>query len=325
MALPFVNQRRQRWDRLEQLLTRIERQGLKTLSTRELMEFSVIYRQTATDLARAKSERMNQTVVNYLNQLVSRAYNHIYVSETTSWRQFKRLLTHDFPALVRQHCDLIAVAFGLLTIGWLAGFAGYLLGPEIISQWMPPGFSTEILNRYQSNQWFNDPLVNRPYLAARIIYNNLWVAVKAFAGGMLCGVYTGLILGLNGFMLGVTSALFWQNGYFFDFWAMILPHGILELSAFCLAGAGGLLLARSLLFPGEYRRADALKSHGGAAAQLFAGTAVLLVIAGLIEGFLSTINVTAIAAWIRLAFAGATAFLLLGYFRLGAPGQKQLK
>lgn len=83
------------------------------------------------------------------------------------------------------------------------------------------------------------------------------------------------------------SALVGQNNLAYPFWAFVFPHGALELPAIFLSGGAGLLIARGLLFPGKYQRAAALRYYGFQAIQLLFGIVPMLIVAGMIEGFLS--------------------------------------
>ena len=117
--------------------------------------------------------------------------------------------------------------------------------------------------------------------------NNISVAFFALAGGMTAGVMTLWIMVINGLLLGSVAALVTQNNLAYPFWAFVFPHGSLELPAIFLAGAAGLLLARGILFPGPYRRSYAVRHYSALGVQLIFGIVPLLVVAGVIEGFLS--------------------------------------
>lgn len=316
MNLPFVKERRERWNRLNELLEKIGRNKLNALTKNELIEFSVLYRQVSSDLAIAKSQALPQDIIDFLNDLTGRAYNQMYRPKQTKFDQITNLITYEFPSMIRQNWRIILFSVGLMFLGWLLGFLGYLAGPDAATQFLPHKLGQELIKRYESNTWFNDPLTARPYISARIMLNNIQVAINAFGGGMLLGTLTLYVLFFNGYLLGVLSALFLKKGYFLSFWAMILPHGVIELTAIVLAAAAGFLLAYTILFPGKYSRSDALKIYGQTAVKLISGTIFLLVIAGLIEGFLSTIGTQIISEEIRLIFAAFTGVLLILYLSM---------
>jgi uncharacterized membrane protein SpoIIM required for sporulation len=126
-----------------------------------------------------------------------------------------------------------------------------------------------------------------PVASSSIMINNIKVSFAAIAGGMTAGLGTTYIMLVNGLVIGTVGTLVGQNNLAISFWAFVFPHGALELPAIFLAGGAGFLLARAILFPGKYRRADALKFYGMQAANLVFGIVPMLIIAGMIEGFVS--------------------------------------
>jgi uncharacterized membrane protein SpoIIM required for sporulation len=119
-------------------------------------------------------------------------------------------------------------------------------------------------------------------------------------------------------MVGGLGALFAHAGYGLDFWATISPHGVIELTAIQVAGGAGLLIATGIVAPGRLRRGDALARYGRRAGTLVAGTAGMLVVAGLIEGFISPQRLD---APIRIAIGAVTGVALAAY--LGLAGSEQ--
>lgn len=314
MITNFVKNRQARWERLDKLLTKIEKNHLTSFTKFELIELSVLYRQSASDLAIAKTQGLPHEVIGFLTNLVTRGYHQIYRSEQTTWHRIFMMIVRDFPRTVRQERRIILLTVAVFIFGWLLGFVGYFSGPEIITGFLPKGLTQTIYSRYEQHTWFNVSFTSQPFSAAFIMQNNIRIAVMAFAGGMAFGVYTVYITLYNGFMLGALAAVFALKKHFLSFWAMILPHGVIELTAICLASAAGFSLARAILFPGEYRRSDSVKLQGSKSLQLIIGTIVLLIVAGLIEGFLSMISTRVIPEIARLGFALLTAILLIWYF-----------
>jgi len=128
--------------------------------------------------------------------------------------------------------------------------------------------------------------------------------------GVTMGIGTVIALVANGLMLGGLSGAATNYHVSLNYWAVILPHGIIELSAISLAGGAGFILAQAIYAPGNLPRRDALKIAGGEAAQLLAGVAAMLVVAGFIEGFITP---TPIPPLLKISFGILTAILLLFY------------
>src|SRR5690554_351865 len=314
MTRSFVETRRERWQRLYDLLRKAEKTKLTSFTSQELIEFSVLYRQAATDLAAAETHNLPEDVRSFLNDLTGRAYHHLYRNKRVSLRKVKGFLVYDLPRLIRENKIIFLFSFGLLLTGMVMGFLARLWRPDLLESLFPAGFLQSFIERYREDSWFTTPWSFRPFLSSLLLTNNLQVLIMTFAGGMLFGVLTVYTLVLNGLLIGALAGEFFRAGLFLSFWAMILPHGVIELTAFSLSGAAGLCLARALLFPGDYRRRDVLRLYGKTAVKLVTGAFFLVVIAGLIEGFLSTISTQVIPEWGRLLFAAVTALLLLFYF-----------
>src|SRR5262249_49843384 len=134
---------------------------------------------------------------------------------------------------------------------------------------------------YRGNFTFD--VSSSPLVAVLIIGNNVRAAITAFALGALACVPGVLLLLYNGRMLGTLAGLVTLHGYLGDFAALILTHGVLELTAICIAGGAGFILGWALISPGQFTRREALRRAAGDAFGLLGGAAVLLVIAGHIE------------------------------------------
>ena len=130
---------------------------------------------------------------------------------------------------------------------------------------------------------------------------------------LTAGIGTAWALVTNGMMVGGLAGVATNAKVDLLFWAVILPHGVLELTAICIAGGAGLGLARAIWTPGALPRGDALKLAGAEAAKLMIGVAFLLVIAGLIEGFLTPLP---LPPSIKLTFAALSGVALIAYLSL---------
>jgi uncharacterized membrane protein SpoIIM required for sporulation len=190
-----------------------------------------------------------------------------------------------FPAVVQQTRGYLALATGLFLFAGLVSWWLAWHDPTLISLVVPDAIVEKV--RDQGELWTGSIVGIEPFASSQIMTNNIKVSFAAVAGGMTGGLLTAYSMLFNGLLIGTIGTLVGQNNLAFPFWAFVLPHGSLELPAICLAGAGGFLLARALLFPGQYRRKDALKLYGNQAIQLVFGIVPMLVIAGIIEGFFS--------------------------------------
>ena len=123
--------------------------------------------------------------------------------------------------------------------------------------------------------------------AAEVTFNNIQVSITAFALGILACVGTAAILVFNGANVGVAGGLFAAVGEPGKFWGLILPHGLLEITAVIVAGGAGLRLGWALIDPGDRTRGRALTEEGRRSVIVILGLVFAFVTAGLIEGFVT--------------------------------------
>src|SRR5204863_9498045 len=163
--------------------------------------------------------------------------------------------------------------------------------PSVAPTFIPTGMldraEAGVERAKRGDGYIEDPQVFRPVMASSIIANNVQVTIAAFAFGVTAGIGTLLLLLFNGVSLGGVFGLYASKGILSLLLAFVAPHGVLELSAICIAGGGGLLLAAGMLMPGDRTRREALVENGRRAIKLIGGSTVLLVIAGTIEGLVS--------------------------------------
>lgn len=149
--------------------------------------------------------------------------------------------------------------------------------------------------------------------ASSIMTNNILVSIKAFVYGITLGVGTIYILFFNGALLGALTALVYLYSDPVKYWSLILPHGVIELTAIFIAGAAGLMIGRSLLIPKEHSRLHSLVKGSKSALSMIWGIILMLIVAGIIEGFFTPSKVSEIG---KLIFAATTGILLIAYLAI---------
>ncbi len=274
------------WQQLEQLLQQIEKKGLKSLPAESIRQLASLYRSVSADLARAQTRQLGQTLIQKLQTLTVRAYTQIYQGKQHQTigaiTQFYR---SEFPAAVRRAGWAIALATTMFCIGALVGWWYSWADPSFMTLLLPKELIAQVRDRHEL--WMGSILGWEPLTSAGLMINNLSVAFRAIAGGMTAGLFTIYVMFLNGVLIGCAGTLVSQHNLAIPFWAFVFPHGSLELPAIFLAGGAGILIGQALLFPGRHRRVDALKQQGLQAAKLVGGIIPMLVIAGVIEAFIS--------------------------------------
>jgi uncharacterized membrane protein SpoIIM required for sporulation len=282
----WISRRQASWKELDKVLKRAEQKGVKSLDADEIRQMASLYRSVSADLARAKTTGASELITHDLQTLTARGYSQIYQgARRREWRSVWEFFRWGFPAAVQRSRGYIALATGLFAIAGLIAWWLAWRDPAFLEVVAPPHLLETV--RERGELWMGSIVGIEPYASSSIMVNNIQVSFAALAGGIFAGLGTVYIMLFNGILIGAIAALVAQNNLAFPFWAFVFPHGSLELPAIFLAGGAGLLLARALLFPGRYRRDDALKVYGLQAAQLVFGIVPMLVIAGIIEGFFS--------------------------------------
>ena len=313
----WIARRQAQWQELDTLLQRAQQRGIKSLNAQEIGTLASLYRSVAADLARANTNQIGQTIVQELQALTTRGYSLIYRgSRRQELRGAIDFYLWGLPQILRETWIYTAIAFALFLAGGLIGWWFAWQDASFMSLIVPQELIEKVRDR--GELWMGSILGVEPFAASSIAINNLSVAFRMVGGGIIFGLWTIYALFYNGLLIGAIATLVGQNGLAYPFWAFVFPHGALELPAIFIAGGAGLLIARGLLFPGRYRRRDALRIYGLQAAQLVLGIVPMLLLAGAIEGFFSPQDV--ISSPVKY-LAGTGLFILLILYTLRAESK----
>lgn len=321
-AARLVAEGRERWSEFERLVDDARSRGLARLDAASVSRFAELYRQTSADLARGRTYGMSAFRLARLERLTGAAHNLLYRRERSADTGLWRWLSVGFPALVRRRWQPIGVAALLLFLPAIGLFAGVRADPALAREVVPVEMmarAEEGAVRQAGGQGYVEvPETSMPILASSIIANNVQVTLTAFAGAILAGLGTVVILVTNGLFLGAVAGLFANHGLNLYFWSFVLPHGVTEMTAIVIGAGGGLWMASAVWVPGRKRRIDALVERGREGVSLLAGAVLLLLIAGVIEGFISPAR---IPPAVKLSFAAGITLVLAAY--LGGAGRSE--
>lgn len=314
----YIAERRPEWEELEGLLSQVERTGLKSLGIAGARRFGKLYRSVSSDLIRTRTELVDASVTDYLNDLVARSYAQIHAGTGQRGKRLLSFFALEFPRLFRLEWKAIALSAALFFAGGGVGAVAVAVDADALGVMIPE----------QHQAWTPEERIEQDaergehggHQAAQfssfLFTHNIQVSFLVFAMGLTFGIGTCSLLFYNGVPIGALAMQYHQAGEDLFFWAWILPHGIPELTSIFVAGGAGLLLARGLILPGRRRRRDALVAEAKQAARLVVGVMPVLVVAGLIEGTISQMHEPTIPYWLKLVFAllvgtGLYAWLLL--------------
>lgn len=273
----FVRRREPFWRELQLL---VNRAGAKPhrLDPDTIRRLAELYRATAADLAIARREFPDDVVVERLNKLVTDARLTVY-QRRRDRHAFVDFMTTGYWRRIRERPGLLLLSAALLFGTWALCMQWAISDPASAARFLPEARGWTAPNIQGA--------ANRSAVATFIITNNIRVVFTALAGGILAGIGTAAALIFNGASLGATSGFTIVDGNSRQLFEWIPAHGFLELSCIVVAGAAGLRIGGAMLAPGARRRGVALVEEGRAAVEMVIGTALCLVVAGLIEGFVS--------------------------------------
>jgi uncharacterized membrane protein SpoIIM required for sporulation len=306
----FVKQHREEWKQLEQLITSLHKKR-HSMTGVEIDQFHRLYQKTAQHLSYSQTYFPSEDVTPYLNGVVAKAHNLLYKDQISSMKQLQHFFSTKFIGLFLEQWKFVVIAMILFTVGAFGSYFAIINDSLHLYSILPADIAQGV-NPKQLGA--SDGAVDSPFMSATIMTNNIQVAFLAFAGGVTFGLLTVYILIYNGIIVGALAALFWQHGMAYDFWAYIVPHGMIELTAIFIAGGAGLLMGYKLFVPGPYSRGFQLKQQAKRSVQLCLGTLPLFVIAGVIEGYITP---AAISLEAKYLVAFITVIGLIAYIYIG--------
>lgn len=324
MTAPLVNATRFRaahqagWERLEAIVTRIEKRSVRALDEDDLLALPVLYRTTLSSLSVVRETSLDRALQSYLEQLCTRAYFQIYGAPGTAGRQLAQFFASGWPRAVASlwRETLVAAALGVLgtVLGYLLvrhdpSWFYSIISPDM-AEGRDPSASAQTLRNMLYGSHESDPLTT---LAAYLFTHNAQLALFAFALGFAFAVPTALLLVYNGLTLGAFMAIYVPKGLGLMMGGWLIIHGSTELFAITLAGAAGFRIGLAVAFPGRVSRLESAVSAGRTGGTTMAGVVLMLLVAGLLEGIgRQTIQVD----WQRYAVGGAVFVGWLVYYYL---------
>jgi uncharacterized membrane protein SpoIIM required for sporulation len=311
----FVHERRPQWRKLEDLLAQVEGSGLGTLEDTQAVEFARLYRRAASDLNQAQTYITGDATVRYLNDLVARCYLVIYANRRTDLWGTVRRLVWEYPVVFRRHLRPFLLATLILGAGTVFGFLASYYDAGVARGLLLPAELPMIQPGQEGGLASAGDLA---MFSGFLFRNNVSVSLVAFALGITFGVGTAWLMFQNGILMGALGAVFVEAGELRAFLTGILPHGVLEIPACLIGGAGGFLLAQGLLRARPWPRLEELARTGREALWLVAGCLPLLAVAALLEAVVARAPDWYLDSGLKLAVAALLGLVFLAYLVL--PG-----
>lgn len=308
----FVTRNRPTWNRLE-LMVR-QHADLRHISGDELAEMVRLYREACSDYAYARTHFPYDRVVHELGHVVGQSHKLLYGSRPFRMTSVWRFLAVDFPSLVRSTFRYTLTAAFAFLLAALFSFVASFGHPDLPRHVLGDAYvDVTVQNIDKSDPFAIYKGNDSPFMSSFIMTNNIKVTFVAFGMGLFLGIGTIYVMIHNGMILGVFFYLFGQHGLLIDAMLTVMMHGVIELACIFVAGGAGLLVGKAIVFPGNYTRSDSVRREGRRAVQLVLGLTPLLALAGIIEGFVTGLDLPLAFKSVFVVATGSGLIYYLGW------------
>lgn len=303
--ITFLKQNAGKWQEFESLLSR------KIGSDPDLM--AGLYIQLTDDLSYARTNYPKSKTTLYLNALASRAHQEIYKNKKEKSSRIITFWKYELPGIFKNSHKQLLYSFLIFFIALLIGvvsaandvdFVRLILGDSYVNQ------TLENIDKGDPMAIYKSMVPGNMFLM--ITFNNILVSFGCFAMGILFSLGTGYMLFTNGVMLGAFQYFFYERGLFLESFLVIWIHGTLEISAIIIAGAAGLTMGNSILFPGTYSRLQSFTTGAKQGVKIIIGLIPIFIIAGFLESFVT--RHTEMPIWLSLFIILTSLTFIIGYF-----------
>ena len=301
----FVKQNKDKWKKFESVL-----QNKIQISPEEL---SALYIEVTDHLSYAQTFYPQSNTLRYLNGLASKAHQKIYKSKRESRNRLITFFTKEFPKefyhyqkqlLIAFICFFIFASVGWLSAGTDQSFVRAIMGDAYVNMTLDNIENNDPMAVYKEMEEMN--------MFLGITVNNIRVALFAFVMGIFFGIGTLFLLMKNAIMLGSFQYFFYEKGLLWESVRTIWIHGTIEISVIIIAGVAGLLVGKSILFPGTYTRLTSFVNGVKAGLKVILSTIPFFIIAGFLEGFVT--RHTEMPDWLAILIISLSLAFILFYY-----------
>ncbi|HXU04120.1 MAG TPA: stage II sporulation protein M [Polyangia bacterium] len=289
----FVAARKSNWDELEQLLS----QGFRSLPPVSIARAAALYRAVSSDLMRAEAAGYSPDVIALLDGLAARAHNTLYTAPPYRMRAVWELIAADFPRTLRKHIRFFGLAVALFVLPGVLGFVGALRSRAFALQILPSDSVEQMEEAYAEGFNKGRETSANTLMTGFYVFNNIGIAFRCFATGVLFGLGSVFFLVYNGLTIGAVAGLVTAAGHGKNLLTFTCTHGAFELTAIVISATAGMVMGYALVDTRGRTRFGSLRAHARDIVYLVTGAAMMLAIAACIEGFWSPSGVRAPIKW----------------------------
>lgn len=276
-------------------------------------KLAALFIELTDDLSYSRTFFPESKTTQYLNSLTARVHQSIYKSKKERKERFFRFWKYEAPLLFYKHRLKIAISFSIFFISMLMGVVSSAGDSGFVRLIMGDGYVNMTLENIDKG----DPMavykqMNGVDMFLGITFNNIRVSFIAFVYGILISFGTGWVLMSNGIMLGAFQYFFHIHNLLFESILVIWIHGTLEISAIIIAGAAGLVLGNSILFPGTYSRRQSFIIGSKEGLKIIVSLVPIFITAGFLESFVT--RFTGMPIYLSLTIIISSAIFVIWYF-----------
>lgn len=304
--IQFLHKNMKKWEAFESLLDK------KSKTTPD--KVSEMFIHLTDDLAYSRTYFPDSKATAYLNQLTQKAHRIIYQNKRGNTKRIRNFWVYEFPLLVYESRKEVLASFsifflailtGILSNKYDIGFVRIIMGDSYVNMSLANIENGDPLAVYKSMKQID--------MFLGITLNNIWVSFTAFVMGLLTPVGTGYILMKNGVMLGTFQSFLAQKGFLLESIATIWVHGTFEIYSIIVAGAAGIIVGKSFMFPGSFSRIESFKQGARKGSKIVIGLIPFFMIAGFLEGFITRYTQAPYAIRIMIIFISLTTIVTYFY------------
>ena len=300
----FVRQNKDKWVKYETLL---QNNNLKP------DELSNIYIELSDDLSYSKTFYPGSNTTKYLNGLASSGHQKIYKAKKESGNRFITFFTREFPREFYKHQKQLLLSFLIFAVFSIIGAYSAATDAAFVRSIMGDAY----VNMTLENIANEDPMAvykqaSETDMFLGITINNIKVSLMAFSFGVMAGLGTAFLLMQNAVMLGSFQYFFYDHGLLWESARTIWIHGTIEISVIIVAGCAGLVIGKSILFPGTYSRLKSFMMGVKDGLKIVISTVPFFIIAGFLEGFVT--RITNMPDWLAILIISSSLALILFYY-----------
>ncbi len=297
----FIKKNKDRWLRIQQM------------PSSDPDEMATDFIQLVDDLAYAKTFYPAGKVTGYINTQASRTYLDIYRNKKEESNKLAKFWKYDVPLTIRKHYKVILFTLIFFIVFFAIGFFTSRQDEDVARSF----FGDQYVDSTQENIRNGNPFGiyehgNPLFMWLGIMINNIAVSLRMFASGLALGIPSMIDLAKTGVMVGIFDQFFAGQGLGVDFWLVVFVHGTLEITAIVLAGAAGLIMGKSVLFPGTVKRITAFKQGAKDGTKIIIGLLPVFALAAFFEGFITRLYND--VSWLTTIIFILSVFFVIWYF-----------